>query len=270
MHKGKDVNRNNITSSLTTRAGSSTRRNIPKEKTLERFIGLLECQSANEWQKSIFKLGNDYGFDQTLIAVSPARLTSLEHAFLCSNYHAKWLEIYAQKQMIKIDPTVAHCIAKSTPLIWDAGVFSSKEQQEMYQEASGYGLRSGISLPFHGVNGEVGILSFVNSDIPSKGFNRNTMRNIPELSMLRDFVFESSLKYAQFVKTDDTPYLTPREIECLEWCSDGKTSWEIAQILNCSESTIHFHFGNLRLKLKANSRRQILVRAFQCGLLHRN
>jgi LuxR family quorum-sensing transcriptional regulator LasR len=264
------VNRNNITPGLTTWAGSSTRRNTPKAKTLENFIGLLECQSANEWQKSIFKMGNDYGFDQTLITVSSARLTSLEQAFLCSNFHAKWLEIYAQKQLIKIDPTVAHCKAKSTPLIWDSVVFSSKKQQEMYEEASGYGLRSGISLPFHGANGEVGILSFVNNELPSKGFKRATMRKLPELSMLRDFVFESSLKYAQFVKTDNTPYLTPREIECLEWCCDGKTSWEIAQILNCSESTVHFHFGNLRFKLKANSRRQILVRAFQYGLLHRN
>lgn len=181
-------------------------------KSLERFASLLEYQSVDEWQKSIFKFGSDYGFEQSLIAVSPVRPKSLDQAFLRSNYHTQWLEIYGNRQLISIDPTVAHCIARPTPLIWEPSVFASKKQKEMYEEASSHGLRSCISLPFHGAGGEVGILCFVNDGSPSKNFKRDTTHNILELSMLRDFAFESSLRYANFAKFEHAPTLTQREL----------------------------------------------------------
>jgi len=32
-------------------------------KSIERFSALLECKTEDAWQKSIFKLGHDYGFE---------------------------------------------------------------------------------------------------------------------------------------------------------------------------------------------------------------
>ncbi len=37
--------------------------------------------------------------------------------------------------------------------------------------------------------------------------------------------------------------LTTKETQALEWCLKGKTTWEIARIQSCSESTINFHFS---------------------------
>lgn len=236
-------------------------------KSLESFFDLLECPSENEWQQYIFKYAKNLGFDQSLIAVAPRRPTSLDDAFLGSNYQTTWLEKYSCQQLVKIDPTVAHCIRRSTPLIWEPELFASKKQKEMYEEASSYGLRSGISFPYHGARGEVGILCFVNDNKPTQGFKRDTLHNIFELAMLRDFVFEASLRFAKFSKPEIVPLLTQREFECLKWCADGKSTWEIAKILNCSNSAVSFHFGNLRTKLKANSRRQIVAKAFHFGLL---
>jgi len=39
-------------------------------------------------------------------------------------------------------------------------------------------------------------------------------------------------------------HLTKRELECLHWVAQGKTSWEIAQILGISERTVNFHINN--------------------------
>jgi LuxR family quorum-sensing transcriptional regulator LasR len=234
---------------------------------IERFTSLLECESEDVWQKSITQLGNEFGFERVLIAVVPERPTSLNDAFLRSNYSPQWLETYNSEHLIAIDPTVRHCVMRSIPLIWEPAIFSSKTQKEMYEEASSYGLRSGITLPFHGSSGEIGILCCVNDASPAKRFLQDTLHHIPALSMMRDFAFESSLRFAKLTRLHTPPMLTQRELECLKWCAAGKSSWEISKILRCSEAVINFHFGNLRRKFHATSRRQVVVKAIHCGLL---
>ncbi len=233
----------------------------------ERFLALLECETQDRWRQNIIQLGNEYGFEQTLIAVTPGRPTSLSDAFLHSNYSSKWLDTYNSNNLITVDPTVAHCLMRSTPLLWEPAVFSNKTQKEMYEEASSFGLRSGIALPFHGTNGEKGIISFANSACPDTHFHSDVRHHIPALSMMRDFAFESSFRFTKPSNHHPHPTLTKRELECLKWCADGKSSWEIAKILLCSEAVVNFHFGNLRRKFHATSRRQVVVKAFHSGLL---
>jgi LuxR family quorum-sensing transcriptional regulator LasR len=52
----------------------------------------------------------------------------------------------------------------------------------------------------------------------------------------------------------DTVYLTPREREVLYWHGKSKTSWEIGLILGCAETTINFHFANIRTKFAVGNR----------------
>ena len=237
-------------------------------KITERFVSLLDCQTVELLQKAVIQIGSDFGFEQTLIAVVPERPTSLGEAFLRSNFSPQWLDIYDRRQLINIDPTVAHCVARSTPLFWEPSIFASKKQKEMGEEASRYGLRAGITLPFHGANGEIGVLCFAKDIRPSRRFQRNLLDVLPALSMMRDFAFEASLQFAKSPNHHPQPTLTQRELECLKWCASGKSSWEIAQIFNCSESAVNFHFSNLRHKFHATSRRQVVVKAIHCGLLH--
>lgn len=234
---------------------------------VERFTSLLDYRSEDIWKKSLIQLTNEFGFERMLIAVVPDRPTSLNEAFLRSNYSPQWLEKYNFEQLVVIDPTVTHCVKRSTPLIWEPAIFSEKKQKEMYEEASSHGLRSGITLPFHGANGEIGILCCVNDANPSTHLYQDIQHCMPALSMLRDFAFEASLRFAKLSNLHPAPNLTRRELECLKWCAAGKSSWEMAQILRCSEAAINFHFGNLRRKFHATSRRQVVVKAIHCGLL---
>jgi DNA-binding CsgD family transcriptional regulator len=45
--------------------------------------------------------------------------------------------------------------------------------------------------------------------------------------------------------------LTSQELECLRWCKEGKTNWEIGEILTISEKTVEFHLSNSMRKLGA-------------------
>jgi DNA-binding CsgD family transcriptional regulator len=62
-------------------------------------------------------------------------------------------------------------------------------------------------------------------------------------------------------------YLTKREHEILNWVKMGKTTWEIAQILDVSESCVNFHIDNLRKKLGAINRAQAVAVAVANGLI---
>jgi DNA-binding CsgD family transcriptional regulator len=63
------------------------------------------------------------------------------------------------------------------------------------------------------------------------------------------------------------PILTPRQAEILLWCATGKTSWEIAKILEISESTVQFHVYESARRLGVVGRTAACVRATELGLL---
>ncbi|WP_033045937.1 MULTISPECIES: response regulator transcription factor [Pseudomonas] len=58
--------------------------------------------------------------------------------------------------------------------------------------------------------------------------------------------------------TEKTPAqtirLTKREKEFLQWSEAGKSSWEIAVIVDCSEANVNYHFNNIRRKFGVSSR----------------
>ncbi|NOS78932.1 MAG: helix-turn-helix transcriptional regulator [Nitrospira sp.] len=66
---------------------------------------------------------------------------------------------------------------------------------------------------------------------------------------------------------NNTCHLSPRELTVLLWMKEGKTNWEIAQILGLSERTIRFHVGGIFEKLDVTSRTQAVARALGAGLI---
>jgi DNA-binding CsgD family transcriptional regulator len=61
--------------------------------------------------------------------------------------------------------------------------------------------------------------------------------------------------------------LTVKEIECLRWCKEGKTNWEIGEIVSTSEKTVEFHLSNAIRKLGACNRITAVVIGIKCGLI---
>jgi DNA-binding CsgD family transcriptional regulator len=61
--------------------------------------------------------------------------------------------------------------------------------------------------------------------------------------------------------------LTAREKDCLRWRSQGKTDWEISQLIGISESTVKFHLENSRSKLGATNTIHAVAKAIVHGLI---
>ena len=238
------------------------------------FQQLLRVNQESAWCDALFEFGRGLGFDRCLVAIVPKPGMSLEQAYLRSSYPDAWRSFYDTEKLVHVDPTVAHCVAHSTSLVWSPSLFRSGPQQIMYEEASGHGLRSGVTLPMHGPRGELGILCWVNDARPSRAFDRHVSAVLPELSLLRDVAFQSGIDFAQMTANsagelvkEARPDLSERELECLKWVMVGKTSWEIGQILGISLSTVNFHVMSFKRKLEANGRNQAVIKAIRLGLL---
>src|ERR1700682_4923186 len=54
--------------------------------------------------------------------------------------------------------------------------------------------------------------------------------------------------------------LTLKEKECLRWCKEGKTNWEIGEIMSISEKTVEFHLSNTIKKLGVSNRITAVVK----------
>jgi DNA-binding CsgD family transcriptional regulator len=64
-----------------------------------------------------------------------------------------------------------------------------------------------------------------------------------------------------------TRSLTPRETEVLWWAAQGKSAWEIGEILHISKRTVDDHIQTANRKLGAANRTQAVAIAVREGLI---
>ena len=237
------------------------------------LMELTQAKDASQWSASLFHIGRILGFDHLLFAVVGSRHARFESAFMRSNYSEDWRERYDRNGYAYIDPTVTHCMSSSLPLVWEPDTFAASPQVAgLYEEASAYGLRSGVTLPIHGPQGEFGVISFASNARPDHATRRAVLDVLPMLALVRDYAFASSQRFREEgARLEEgrtgAPRLTKRELEVLQWVMVGKSSWEIARITNCSEATVNFHLANVRQKFDVNTRQQAVVKAIGLGLL---
>lgn len=74
----------------------------------------------------------------------------------------------------------------------------------------------------------------------------------------------------EFVKNRELPTrhkLSKRELECIQWTSEGKTSYEISVILNLSENTVNNYIASVTKKLGAVNRTHMISLALRSSII---
>lgn len=130
---------------------------------------------------------------------------------------------------------------------------TSAKERELHRLFSEIGLKSVLSFSLYGYGGALGIIGL-----------HSTREQIPK-EMAEATINHLSPRFLQFnawsreliEKSYATTYdLTDRELECLRLVAEGRTSKEIARILNIASRTVDFHVHNATEKLGATSRSQ--------------
>ncbi len=228
--------------------------------------------SLEAWRDQLFQFGATHGYRYAALALFPNHDTPIElrDARVHTNMPDEFLRRYHDEGYGEIDPIPLHCMARSAPLIWSSGTFSGERQAQLYAEMQRFGMHSGVAMPYHGPCGEFGFLCFSGGQARAWARQaRGPHPNVGEFAYFRDVAMETFsgfLRRGSAVKHQDNE-ITSRELECLEWCAAGKSSWDIAHLMNCTEATVNYHFANIRRKFGASSRRMAVIKAIQLGFL---
>ncbi|HHQ4773992.1 TPA: LuxR family transcriptional regulator [Aeromonas veronii] len=184
---------------------------------------------------------------------------------------AEWVQSYDKQRFFTVDPVVRKGMKQSTPILWGSLITECCERQDMVglevmRQAYEMGLRDGITIPWHGANGHVGLLSLITR---APRTEHQWLSATPFLSWLAVHVFEAVARVCLCVRQPQEE-LTLREQEVCQWAAEGKQVSDIAQILGIKPRTVTFHLERIAEKLGASCKNQAISWALMQGIVRLN
>jgi DNA-binding CsgD family transcriptional regulator len=126
--------------------------------------------------------------------------------------------------------------------------------------------RVGLSIPIRGKHGEFAMFN-VTAETSSAEW-RKRLNPLSRDLMLLAYQFHDWAVRVEGIEMDvSLDLLSTREKDCLRWRSQGKTDWEISQLIGISQSTVKFHLENSRAKLGATNTIHAVSKALVHGLI---
>ncbi len=183
---------------------------------------------------------------------------------MINNYPMEWQRRYARNNYLTCDPTVAHAVRSPAMVVWTETLFASCPS--FWEDARSYGLYAGLAQPCHRNNGVVGLLTLSRSheDLSHTEVHHNSV----PMYWLAQLTHEAMSRFLiPKLLPEANARLSAREVEILRWTADGKTSTEVAEILNLSKRTVDFHVNNAMVKLNTNNKTAAAIKAVILGML---
>ncbi|KRR10617.1 hypothetical protein CQ10_40760 [Bradyrhizobium valentinum] len=190
---------------------------------------------------------------------------------LISSYPKSWTSRYFQLGYQQLDPVVRRARAEHALFSWGgeaSALAGNREQRRFFDEATTFGIRSGITVPIRSGFGRMAAFTLATGD-----------RDLhPERLVAdgKDLVHLVGLHFHCYVAARldvlsasklAVSELTQRERQCLAWTARGKAVVDIAVLVQIAPRTVVFHLENARRKLGAASIAQCVAEALRRGLL---
>ena len=237
--------------------------------TLDQLEYLLRAENIQQLYNLASEVTKELGFEDFLHGMRNATSLTEPARFDLRGSHTAWQDHYRNKGYERIDPVINHCSRHNVPVTWDDQLFVKPQAVKMYREAKEFGLVNSVTFPIHGPRVDVALLTLV-SQRPLSEAPSGVAMILAQGHLFACYFQEAVQRLLNVgdISPGEPKMLTHREKQCLLWAALGKTSWEIAQILNVSERTTVFHFSNAAKKLGAVNRRQAVVRAIALGFIN--
>jgi len=225
------------------------------------------CKTLDELQFRFAVAANSLGFDRFSCAQvrGPGGASVQPHVLFGQAYQA-WDDYYLSQGYLQKDPCVRRLFLSPNYFAWSDTPLERLNPigRQIREDASDGGLRNGFVVPIHGDDGE---LFGVRMMSPDAAFDPEARNLLNVMATLYAVIGVDRAKSAIESVIKDSP-LSPREAECLTWVSEGKSDWDIAEILRISQWTVHEHIERAKSKIGVRSRTKAAVVAAASGWLN--
>lgn len=228
------------------------------------------ADSTNAVRALMERAAGDLGFDKYAYCAltSHARYDAGSNPppAVAHNFPASWIDYYFANDYQRKDPVVVLAPELERPFLWDflgKAYNLDRSQETLMHQARESGLKDGVGIPLHGPRGDVCLVTFA-----ARNGHPNPHRYLARLEVLAT-QFHSTYSAVGRSENDarSAAVLSRRELDCLQWISRGKNTWEIGHILDISENTVKFHVRNALRKLDSTTRTLAVVKAIRYRLI---
>ena len=228
--------------------------------------------TASEVQAKLESLVDELALDWFAYAMlrPPGGRTADIGATALTNFPPEFVDRFLRRRYQALDPVCDRAVGSIRPFYWGRGRFLRafrQQQRRVFDEASAFGIVSGLAIPVHGTDGAVGVLA-VSAD--------NAKRLQDAVAGEHERLFAAAYDAHEFAlgasagapeSEPPEPRLTVRERECLLWTAEGKTADDVAALLGLSVSTVNHHVSAAARKLGCLNKHHAVVRALRAGLI---
>ena len=197
-----------------------------------------------------------FGFTSFLISGLPIQTRRPDPFVLLNRWPSEWFERYTSKHYYRHDPVAQRCFGTVYPFTWDelpGPLRGSKESRLAMSEAADFGLAKGLSVPMNGFSDFQAIATMAGAQVEISPEDRL------QVQLASIYAYGAADRAARINVDERGRRLTARERDVIRWVTEGKSYWEISEILGISKATVAFHAQHIREKMDARTIAQAVV-----------
>jgi DNA-binding CsgD family transcriptional regulator len=181
-----------------------------------------------------------------------------------ATYSRGWQTRYFLQDYVHVDPVIARGRNALLPFDWETLASEDPIVQAFFADAAKHGVgRNGLSIPVRNREGVRALVSFTSDHSKTEWdrYKRTNMVKLQRLSALIDSAADVD------VKPPSPITLSEREEQCLIWAARGKTSREIAEVMNLGFGSVNARLDTARNKLHCMNLSHAIAVAVATGVI---
>lgn len=196
-----------------------------------------------------------------LSVLSPidANATKLKPHVLYADAPAAFFEAFDERQLLRHHPLVQQALVSSEPFTTrqiQARDLTPEQTKALEFIGAQLNLTAGFIVPVRRNGTLLGIVTYGGVNCRLGPIERSILHLLAHTALVHALEIKDA-------KEPPPVDLSPRELQCLQWASRGKTDAEIGVILGISARTARFHIENAKRKLGAATRVQAVAEAMR-------
>lgn len=221
---------------------------------------IRHARSPMEIWRTLKTFAEPLGFTHlSVLSPIPANAEKIKPHVIYSDTPKSFFDTFDAQGYLRHHPLVQHALVSAEPFTTrqiQARDLTPEQTKALEFIGSQLNLTAGFVVPVRRNGTLLGIVTYGGNNCRFGPIERSVLHLLAHAALVHALELKD-------VKEPPAVDLSPRELQCLQWASRGKTDAEIGVILGISARTARFHIENAKRKLGAATRVQAVAEAMR-------